>query len=106
MKLLDDAWASGKPLAHNWKQNPFPNKATSIRGWCDAQGVDWGDPQGYPVQDAQRIERGQTHSRVRAFQEPGGWQRIMFSLSEEENAEAFAEACAVATAAGFELLTP
>lgn len=106
VKLLKDSWKHGIPLVQNWTKNPFPNNAASIRNYCDTSKIHWGAPQGYPVQDAQRIERGQTVPRIAAFQEPGGKRRIMFSLSKHEDAAAFSAACAVAAANGFTLLTP
>lgn len=106
VELLREGWSSGKPLAHNWQRDAFPGKTVSIHAWADARGINWGGPQGYPVQEAQRIERGHTNSRIRAFQEPRGKKRLMFALSQIENADAFQAATEIAEAAGFELLTP
>lgn len=102
--LLTESWHARMPLAHNWIRNPFPGQAQSIRAWCDARGIGWGAPEGYPVQEAQRSERARPSSRIVAFQEPGGHRRIMFALSESENADAFQAALALATLHGFDQL--
>ena len=104
--LLQQAWADGLPLAHNWKLNPFPAHARSIHAWCAAHQLDWGAPSGFPVQAAQRIERGHPAPRIRAFQEPTGKRRIMFSLSAGTNAGAYAAAAKVAALHGFVELDP
>lgn len=102
VELLKEAWETGMPLAHNWIHDLFPGQAQSIRAWCDARGIDWGRPEGYPVQEAQRSERLRTNSRIVAFQQPTGLRRIMFSLSLTENGEAFRAALAIASQAGFQ----
>jgi hypothetical protein len=104
VKLLQEAWKGRMPLAHNWIRNPFPGQAQSIRAWCDDRGIEWGAPDGFPVQTAQRSERARSNSRVVAFQEPAGVRRIMFALSQTENADAFQAAHAIAMLHGFEQL--
>jgi hypothetical protein len=106
VKILEDAWGRGMPLAHNWARNPFPGQAQSIHGWCSSNGIDWGAPRGFPVQDAQRVERGQPRARIRAFQEPTGKRRIMFSLSDRVNPAAYGAAAKIARLHGFEELDP
>lgn len=106
VRLLKEAWKAGLPLAHNWSRNPWPDEAESIRSWCTTRGIAWGAPSGFPVQNAQRIERGQSRPRLVAFQEPNGHRRIMFSLSRAEDPAAFEAAASFAARHGFERLVP
>lgn len=67
VRCISEGWKQHlRPLAHNWIENPFPNHAGSIRAWCAVQAslIDWGAPQGFPEQDAQREKRGQPHPRM------------------------------------------
>jgi len=104
--ILTEAWGARMPLAHNWKRNPWPDDATSIFSWCEARGIDWGAPAGFPVQKVQRTERGQPRARIVAWQEPGGHRRIMFSLSKATNREAFEAASRFAARHRFLQLIP
>lgn len=103
VQCLEDAWKQGKCVVHNWKQNPFPREAIQIWAWCNRHvpPVNWGGPTGFRVQEAQRKERKKPKSRICAYQEPQGHQRLMFSLS---SGPAFAAARAFAAANGFRLL--
>jgi hypothetical protein len=101
VELLEDAWSRGKCVAHNWQSNPFGAQAESIWQWCDAHKIDWGAPQGYLVQNAQRAELPRADSRIAAFQQDGGHRKIMFSLSAAKNPAAYAAASQLAKAHGF-----
>lgn len=104
VRCVSEAWKQHqRPLVHNWAQNPFSSHAESIRGWCAAQTqpIDWGDPHGFPVQEAQRKERAQPHPRIAVWQEQGGHRRIMFSASQQHDPQAFAAANVFALANGF-----
>jgi hypothetical protein len=104
VRLLVSGYARGKCVAHNWKRNPFPDLAVVIWDWCNTQNIGWGEPSGYAVQDAQRMERMRPVSRIAAHQETRGHRRIMFSLSQSENPAAFACAQRLARQHGFILL--
>jgi hypothetical protein len=104
VQLLNDAWSKGRCVAHNWQSDRFEGQAQVIWQWCESRKIDWGADSGYPVQTAQRTERGRPKPRIAAYQEPGGRRRIMFSLSKAANPKAYAAALSLAKRHGFKPL--